>query len=71
MGSVDVVLHRLEQQLHKYKERVMERHRNSDTQSYRKFVEPEIPTRFDATRPALAADLSLQFVRSKAFVLCS
>jgi len=30
MGSVDVVLHRLEQQLRKYKEKVVERHRNSD-----------------------------------------
>ncbi len=31
MGSVDVVLHRLEQQLRKYKERVQERHRNNDS----------------------------------------
>jgi putative sigma-54 modulation protein len=30
MGSVDAVLHRLEQQLRKYKEKVVERHRNSD-----------------------------------------
>jgi putative sigma-54 modulation protein len=30
MGSVDEVLHRLEQQLRKYKEKVQERHRNSD-----------------------------------------
>ena len=30
MGSVDAVLHRLEQQLRKYKEKVQERHRNSD-----------------------------------------
>jgi putative sigma-54 modulation protein len=30
MGSVDSVLHRLEQQLRKYKEKVQERHRNSD-----------------------------------------
>jgi putative sigma-54 modulation protein len=30
MGSVDVVLHRLEQQLRKYKEKVVERHRNTD-----------------------------------------
>jgi putative sigma-54 modulation protein len=32
MGSVDTVLHRLEQQLRKYKEKVQERHRNSDPQ---------------------------------------
>ena len=30
MGSVDTVVHRLEQQLRKYKEKVQERHRNSD-----------------------------------------
>ena len=30
MGSVDVVVHRLEQQLRKYKEKVVERHRNTD-----------------------------------------
>ena len=30
MGSVDAVLHRLEQQLRKYKEKVQERHRNND-----------------------------------------
>jgi ribosome-associated translation inhibitor RaiA len=30
MGSVDEVLHRLEQQLRKYKEKVQERHRNND-----------------------------------------
>jgi putative sigma-54 modulation protein len=30
MGSVDEVLHRLEQQLRKYKEKVQERHRNHD-----------------------------------------
>ena len=30
MGSVDAVLHRLEQQLRKYKEKVQERHRNTD-----------------------------------------
>lgn len=31
MGSVDAVLHRLEQQLRKYKERVQDRHRQPDT----------------------------------------
>jgi putative sigma-54 modulation protein len=30
MGSVDAAIHRLEQQLRKYKEKVQERHRNSD-----------------------------------------
>jgi putative sigma-54 modulation protein len=30
MASVDTVVHRLEQQLRKYKEKVQERHRNSD-----------------------------------------
>jgi putative sigma-54 modulation protein len=30
MGSVDEVMHRLEQQLRKYKEKVQERHRNND-----------------------------------------
>lgn len=30
MASVDAVVHRLEQQLRKYKERVQERHRNND-----------------------------------------
>jgi putative sigma-54 modulation protein len=32
MGSVDTVLHRLEQQLRKYKEKVQERHRNNEAQ---------------------------------------
>ena len=30
MGSIDTVLHRLEQQLRKYKEKVQERHRQPD-----------------------------------------
>jgi putative sigma-54 modulation protein len=30
MGSIDTVIHRIEQQLRKYKEKVVERHRNSD-----------------------------------------
>jgi putative sigma-54 modulation protein len=30
MGSVDTVVHRLEQQLRKYKEKVQERHRGND-----------------------------------------
>jgi ribosome-associated translation inhibitor RaiA len=40
MGSLDVVLHRLEQQLRKYKERVVERHRNPDSRR-RAGLEPE------------------------------
>jgi putative sigma-54 modulation protein len=40
MGSVDTVLHRLEQQLRKYKEKVQERHRNSDAQR-REAMSPE------------------------------
>lgn len=40
MGSVDTVLHRLEQQLRKYKEKVQERHRNSDSQR-REAMSPE------------------------------
>lgn len=32
MTSVDTVVHKLEQQLRKYKEKVQERHRNSDPQ---------------------------------------
>jgi putative sigma-54 modulation protein len=31
MGSVDAVVHRLEQQLRKYKEKVVERHRGNDS----------------------------------------
>jgi ribosome hibernation promoting factor len=31
MASVDTVVHRLEQQLRKYKEKVQERHRSTDT----------------------------------------
>ena len=30
MGSIDAVIHRLEQQLRKYKEKVLERHRQPD-----------------------------------------
>jgi putative sigma-54 modulation protein len=40
MGSVDTVVHRLEQQLRKYKERVQERHRNNDPRR-REAVQPE------------------------------
>ena len=40
MGSVDAVLHRLEQQLRKYKEKVHERHRSSDSRR-RETLSPE------------------------------
>ena len=40
MGSVDAVLHRLEQQLRKYKEKVQERHRSSDSRR-RETLSPE------------------------------
>ncbi|MGH7829993.1 MAG: ribosome hibernation-promoting factor, HPF/YfiA family [Candidatus Binatia bacterium] len=41
MGSVDAVVHRLEQQLRKYKERVQERHRNNDPRRRESTLEPE------------------------------
>ena len=41
MGSVDVVVHRLEQQLRKYKEKVVERHRNSDPRRRIEMLKPE------------------------------
>lgn len=41
MASVDAVVHRLEQQLRKYKEKVQERHRNSDTHRRQAVEEPE------------------------------
>jgi putative sigma-54 modulation protein len=41
MGSVDTVVHRLEQQLRKYKERVQERHRTSDGRRRETALEPE------------------------------
>lgn len=34
MGSVDAVVHRLEQQLRKYKEKVQERHRGGDSRRH-------------------------------------
>ena len=34
MASIDTVLHRLEQQLRKYKEKVQERHRNTDARRH-------------------------------------
>ncbi len=40
MGSVDTVLHRLEQQLRKYKEKVQERHRTSDPRRH-EVVQPD------------------------------
>jgi putative sigma-54 modulation protein len=41
MGSVDTVVHRLEQQLRKYKEKVVERHRNSDVRRRSETLTPE------------------------------
>jgi putative sigma-54 modulation protein len=45
MGSVDTVVHRLEQQLRKYKEKVQERHRNSDPR--RRETQPAPETEMD------------------------
>jgi putative sigma-54 modulation protein len=44
MGSIDAVVHRLEQQLRKYKEKVQERHRNSDPRHREAAAEPEAGT---------------------------
>jgi putative sigma-54 modulation protein len=41
MGSVDTVIHRLEQQLRKYKEKVQERHRNHDPRRREAAMKPE------------------------------
>jgi putative sigma-54 modulation protein len=41
MGSVDTVLHKMEQQLRKYKEKVQERHRSSDARRIEATLEPE------------------------------
>ena len=41
MGSVDAVVHRLEQQLRKYKEKVQERHRSNDSRR-RETTKPEV-----------------------------
>ena len=41
MASIDTAIHKLEQQLRKYKERVQERHRNSDPRQREAAVEPE------------------------------
>ena len=41
MGSVDAVMHRLEQQLRKYKEKVQERHRSNDSRR-RETQQPEV-----------------------------
>src|SRR6476646_4749092 len=43
MGSVDAVMHRLEQQLRKYKEKVQERHRSGEPRR-RETLKPEIET---------------------------
>ncbi len=41
MGSLDTVVHRLEQQLRKYKEKVQERHRSSDPRRRETTLKPE------------------------------
>jgi putative sigma-54 modulation protein len=41
MTSVDTVVHRLEQQLRKYKERVQERHRSNDPRRREAGLEPQ------------------------------
>ena len=41
MGSLDAVMHRMEQQLRKYKEKVQERHRSSEPRRYEATTEPE------------------------------
>jgi putative sigma-54 modulation protein len=41
MGSVDAVVHRLEQQLRKYKEKVQERHRNNDPRRRETALQPK------------------------------
>jgi putative sigma-54 modulation protein len=41
MGSVDAVVHRLEQQLRKYKEKVVERHRGNDSRRRTEALMPE------------------------------
>ena len=42
MGSVDTVVHRLEQQLRKYKEKVQERHRSNDGRRGAASIKPEL-----------------------------
>ena len=42
MGSVDAVVHRLEQQLRKYKEKVQERHRNNEPRRRETQLNPEL-----------------------------
>jgi putative sigma-54 modulation protein len=44
MASVDTVVHRLEQQLRKYKEKVQDRHRGPDSRHREPAVEPEAGT---------------------------
>ena len=43
MGSVDAVIHRMEQQLRKYKEKVQDRHRSGDPRR-QEAVKPEMET---------------------------
>jgi putative sigma-54 modulation protein len=44
MGSVDTVVHRMEQQLRKYKEKVQERHRSGDQRRRETKPQPEVET---------------------------
>jgi ribosome hibernation promoting factor len=44
MASVDAAVHRLEQQLRKYKEKVQERHRSTDSRHRDAATEPESET---------------------------
>ena len=44
MGSVDAVIHRLEQQLRKYKEKVQERHRDGEARRRGTAQQPERET---------------------------
>jgi putative sigma-54 modulation protein len=41
MASIDTVIHRLEQQLRKYKEKVQERHRSPDARRHEAAPEPQ------------------------------
>jgi putative sigma-54 modulation protein len=42
MASVDTVVHRLEQQLRKYKEKIVERHRSTDARRGKAVAKPEV-----------------------------
>jgi putative sigma-54 modulation protein len=42
MGSVDTVVHKMEQQLRKYKEKVVDRHRTGDGRRNEPVLEPDV-----------------------------